>query len=393
MKTIHKAYRFELRPTQEQKVLLDKHFGCVRFVYNHFLNERQEQYQTNKKSDTCYTQQKTLTQLKKQEEFVWLNEVNSQSLQEALRNLETSYLNFFRGKTKFPRFKSKKGRNSFTARQNTKLIDGKVIVPKFKEGIVCIVHQKVEGEVGRMIFSKTPTGKYFVSILTEQQYQPKEKTGRSCGVDLGLKDFVVTSDGLRFKNNKFTKKYETKLATAQKHLSRKQKGSNGYEKQRLKVAKVHEKISNSRTDNLHKVSHKLISEYDIIVLEDLNVKGMVKNHKLAKHISDASWGTFIGMLKYKAEWNDKQVVQVDRFFPSSKTCSECGWINQDLNLTMREWTCKNGHVLDRDLNASQNILREGLNILSAGTVDYTDGDGVRSGNTQLSMKSEADLFS
>lgn len=377
MKTIHRTYRFELRPTREQKVLLDKHFGCVRFVYNHFLNERKEQYQANKKSDNYYAQAKTLTELKKQDETVWLKEVNSQTLQFALRSLDTAYLNFFRGNAKFPRFKSKKRRNSFTVPQHTKLEGSKIHVPKFKEGIKCIVHREVRGEVGKMTFSKTPTGRYFVSILTEEQYQPKEKTGAVCGIDLGLKDFAITSDGVKFKNNKYTKRYERKLAKAQKHLSRKTKGSNSFERQRRKIARLHEKITNSRMDNLHKVSHKLVSDYDVIALEDLNVKGMVKNHKLAKHISDASWGTFVRLLEYKADWNDKQIVKINRFYPSSKTCCECGWINQDLNLSIREWTCKNGHVLDRDINAAINILRFGLNHISAGTVDYTGGEEVR----------------
>ena len=391
MKTIFRTYQFELQPTQDQKVLLDKHFGCVRFVYNHFLNERKEQYQANKKSDNYYAQSKTLTELKKQEETVWLKEVNSQTLQFALRSLDTAYLNFFRGNAKFPRFKSKKRNNSFTVPQATKLAEGKIHVPKFRKGIKCIVHREVKGEVGKMTFSKTPTGRYFVSILTEELYQPKEKTGAVCGVDLGLKDFAITSDGIKFKNNKYTKQYEKELAKAQKHLSRKTKGSNSFEKQRRKVAKIHEKISNTRQDVLHKVSHQLVSDYDIIALEDLNIKGMMSNRKLSKHIADVSWGTFVRLLEYKADWNDKQIVKINRFYPSSKTCCECGWINQDLNLSIREWTCKNGHVLDRDLNAAKNILKEGLKIISSGTGDYTGGDGVRSSNTQLSVKPEAHL--
>jgi len=391
VKTIHRTYRFELRPTQEQKVLLDRHFGCVRYVYNYFLNERKEQYQTNKKSDNYYAQAKTLTELKKQEETVWLKEVNSQTLQFTLRSLDTAYLNFFRGNAKFPRFKSKKRKNGFTVPQHTKLADGKVYVPKFKEGIKCIIHREVKGGVGKITFTKTPTGKYFVSILTEEQYQPKEKIGAVCGVDLGLKYFAITSDGIKFKNNQYTKKYERDLAKAQKHLSRKQKDSNSFERQKRKVAKIHEKISNTRQDVLHKVSNQLVSDYDIIALEDLNVKGMMSNRKLSKHIADASWGTFVRFLEYKADWNDKQVVKINRFYPSSKTCNVCGWINQDLNLSVREWACKNGHHLDRDINAAKNILNEGLKIISSGTGDYTGGDGVRSSNTQLSVKHEAHL--
>lgn len=389
LKTIFRTYKFELQPTQEQRVLLDKHFGCIRYVYNFFLDQRKSQYQANKKSDNYYKQAATLTELKKNEETIWLKEVNSQSLQFALRCLDTAYVNFFRGNAKFPRFKSKKNKNSFTIPQFAKLQDGRFYAPKFKEGIKVNVHREVKGEISKCTLTKTPTGKYFVSILSEELYKPKEKTGAFCGIDLGLKDFVITSDGIKFKNNKYTKQYEKRLANTQKHLSRKKKGSNSFERQKRKTAKIHEKITNSRMDNLHKVSHKLVNDYDIIALEDLNVKGMVKNHKLSKHISDASWGTFVRLLEYKASWNDKQLVKINRFYPSSKTCSECGWINQNLNLSDREWICHNGHRLDRDLNAAQNILKEGLNILSSGTGDYTDGDGVRSSNTQLSMKSEA----
>jgi len=217
------------------------------------MTERKEQYQANKKSDNYYAQAKTLTELKKQEETIWLKEVNSQTLQFALRSLDTAYLNFFRGNTKFPRFKSRKRKNGFTVPQHTKLIDGKIHVPKFKDSIKCIVHRELNGEVGKMTFSKTPTGKYFVSILTEEQYQPKEKTGAVCGVDLGLKDFAITSDGIKFRNNRYTKKYERELAKAQKHLSRKQKGSSSFERQKRKVAKIHEKITNTRQDVLREL--------------------------------------------------------------------------------------------------------------------------------------------
>lgn len=392
MKTIFRTYKFELKPTQEQKVLLDKHFGCIRYVYNYFLNERKEQYQADKKSDNYYQQAATLTELKKKDETAWLKEVNSQSLQFALRCLDTAYVNFFRGNAKFPQFKSRKKKNSFTVPQFAKLENGRFYAPKFKEGIKVIVHREVKGEIGKCTLSKTPTGKYFVSILSEEQYQPKEKTGAVCGIDLGLKDFVITSDGVKFKNNKYTKKYAKQLKKAQQHLSCKQKGSNGFEKQKLKIAKIHEKIASCRLDTLHKVSKKLIETYDLISIEDLNVEGMLKNHKLAKHISDASWGTFVRLLEYKADWNDKQIVKINRFYPSSKTCCECGWINQDLKLSDREWTCKNGHVLDRDLNAAKNILKEGLKIISGGTLENTGGDGVRSSNTQLSVKPEAHLY-
>ena len=363
MKLIHRTYKLELLPNKEQKTLLDKHFGCVRFVYNYFLNERKEQYQADKKSDNYYAQAKTLTALKKKEETAWLKEVNSQTLQFALRSLDTAYINFFRGNAQFPQFKSKRKKNTFTIPQFTKVIGNRIYAPKFKEGIKVNIHREIKGKIGKFTISKTPTGKYFVSILTEQEYQPSKKTGKSVGIDLGLKDFAITSDNIKYKNNRYTKKYERQLKKAQQHLSRKQKGSNGFEKQKLKVVKIHEKISNTRQDVLHKVSKEIVSNYDIICLEDLNVKGMIKNHKLAKHIADASWGTFVRFVEYKAEWNDKTMVKINRFYTSSKTCNVCGYINQDLNLSIRNWTCpKCSTELDRDKNASINILREGLKI-------------------------------
>jgi len=377
MKLIHRTYKFELLPNKEQKTLLDKHFGCVRFVYNHFLNERKEQYQADKKTDNYYGQAKTLTELKKKEDTVWLKEVNSQTLQFALRSLDTAYVNFFRGNAMFPKFKSKRKKNTFTVPQHIKVIDGRIYAPKFKGGIKVNIHREIKGEIGKFTISKTSTGKYFVLILTEQEYIPSKKTSKSVGIDLGLKDFAITSDGIKFKNNRYTKRYERKLKKVQQHLSRKTKGSNMFEKQKRKVALIHEKIANTRQDVLHKVSNEIVYNYDVICLEDLNIKGMIKNRKLSKHIADASWGTFVRFVEYKALWNDKQVIKINRWYPSSKTCNVCGYINQDLNLSDREWTCKNGHKLDRDLNASINILKEGLKIF-----------GQELSNTKVERKSD-----
>lgn len=395
MRKINRTYRFRLYPTNAQTELLAKHFGCARFVYNYFLNQRQEQYRMTGKSDNYNAQAKTLTELKRQEETAWLNEVNAQSLQFALRCLDASYSNFFKKKTKFPRFKSKRTKNSFTALQRTTLVDNRLFIPKFKGGIKCRVHREVKGKIGKVTISKTPSGKYFASVCTEEEYEtPFEKTNKSIGVDLGLKDFLTTSDGEKFKNNRYTKKYERKLATAQRHLSRKKKGSRGYESQRLKVARLHEKISNRRADYLHKCAIELVRRYDIICIEDLNVKGMVKNNRLAKSISDASWGTFLNMLTYKAEWNDKKVVKIDRYFPSSQTCNVCGHVNKDVkDLSVREWKCPACHSHhDRDVNAAINILCVGLKqYTSAGTADYTGGEEVRAdlSESHSSVKPEA----
>lgn len=392
---VNRTYRFRIYPTAEQEILLAKHFGCTRYVYNHFLNERKEQYQADKKSDNYYKQSTTLTKLKKEEDTKWLKEVNSQSLQFALRSLDTAFLNFFRGNAQFPKFKSRKHKNAFTIPQFGKLENDKIIIPKFKDGIKVKLHREVDGKIGKMNITRTPTGKYYVSIFTEQEIEELPKTNKQVGIDLGLKDFVITSDNKKFKNNRYTKKYARELKKAQQHLSRKQKGSNGFEKQKLKVAKIHEKIASCRLDTLHKVSKELVESYDLISVEDLNVKGMIKNHKLSKHIADASWGNFVTILQYKCDWYGKEFVKVNRFYPSSKTCGDCGWINQELKLSDREWTCKScGVVHDRDVNASKNILKEGLKIISGGTLDNTDGDSNKTSvKKHKSVKSEAQPIS
>ena len=376
---IHRTYRFRLYPNKAQTELLAKHFGCARFVYNYFLNQRKEQYNLTGKSDNFYAQSKLLAELKKQEETAWLKEVNAQSLQYAVRCLEAAYTNFFKKRSKFPNFKSKRSKNSFTVPQAVSIAGDRLFVPKFREGMKCRVHRAIKGKIGKVTISKTPSGKYFVSVSTEEEYFQIEKSGKLVGVDLGLKSLVVTSEGEIFKNNRYTRKYGHKLALAQKHLSRKKKGSRGFENQRLKVARIYEKIANCRADYLHKCSISLVRRYDVICVEDLNIKGMVRNHHLSKSISDASWGSFIAMISYKAEWNDKKVVKIGRFEPSSQTCHVCGHINkQTKDLSVREWKCPACHAHhDRDVNAARNILRIGLNNTSAGTVDYTGGEEVR----------------
>ena len=376
MKTIKYTYKFRLEPTNDQKVLLNKHFGSVRWTYNYFLNQRKEEYLNSKKSINYYDQAGELTQIKKVN--TWLKEINSQTLQYSLKCLDMAYQGFFNKRTKFPKFKLKRNKNSFTIPQNVRYDGTKLIIPKFLEGIEMIMERKIKGNIKHCVISKTPTEKYYVSILTEQEYQPVIKTNKSVGIDLGIKDFLVLSNGSKIKNHRFLKNYEKILALNQKNLSRKTKGSNRYEKQRIKVARIHEKITNSRMDLIHKTTNNLINDFDIIYLEDLNVKGMIKNHKLSKAISDVSWGKFIDILEYKASWNDKQVIHIDRFFPSSKTCSKCGWINNNLTLKDRTWACKCGSVHDRDFNAAINIFNEGYRKnISDGTSDYECGAKIR----------------
>ena len=397
MRKINRTYRFRLYPNRKQTELLSKHFGCSRFVYNYFLNQRKEQYKLTGNSDNYYAQAKTLTALKKQEETAWLKEVNAQTLQFAIKSLEVAYNNFFKKRAKFPNFKSKHSKNSFTVPQFASVAGGRLFVPKFKEGIKCRVHREIKGKIGKVTITKTSSGKYFVSVFTEEEYiSSLKKTGKSVGVDMGLKDLLVTSEGETFNNNRYTRKYESKLAKAQQHLSRKKKGSRGFENQRLKVAELHEKIANSRADYLHKCSISLVRRYDTICIEDLNVKGMTKNHRLAKSITDASWGKFVSMLTYKAERNDKKVVKVDRYFPSSQTCNVCGYVNkQTKDLSVREWECPECHTHhDRDINAAINILRFGLNKTSAGTVDYTGGEEIRADHleSRSSVKPETNNY-
>lgn len=346
----------------------------MRWVYNHFLQQHIEQYRENRKSDNFNKQSATLTQLKRREETAWLQEVNSQSLQSSLRHLDTAFVSFFQGRAKFPRFKSKKGKNSFTVPQRVQVRMNRLFLPKFNEGVRLTLHRKIDGVVKHCTVSRTPTGKYFVSILCEAPYTPVKPTGKSCGIDLGLKDFAVTSDGVRFENHRHLHTQLRQLKRAQRHLERKTKGSRNRDKQRLKVARIHEKVTNTRMDLLHKISTQIAKGYDVICVEDLHVKGLLRNRRLARHIADVGWGTFLWLLQYKAEWNDKQLIKIHRFFPSSRTCHMCGYIYADLKLSQRAWTCPNGHTLDRDLNAAKNILREGVALPSSGTGDYTCGD-------------------
>lgn len=370
MKTIFKSFKFRIYPNKDQEILMAKHFGACRFVFNHYLNKRKETYLEDNKSLNYYDNANDLTNLKKEKNFNWLKEINSQSLQSSLRNLDTSYGKFFRKQTKFPRFKSKYDKQSFTIPQSVSINNDKLMIPKFKSGIKINLHREINGEVLFATISKSTTGKYYVSITCKVDHKPFNKTNSNVGIDTGIKDLAILSNGKTYENIKALKTNLKKLKYNQSQLSKKVKGSNSRNKQKIKLALIHEKITNIRKDYLHKVSNEIVKNHDIISVENLAVKNIMKNHKLAQSMSDVSLGSFYSMLEYKCVWNDKQFVKIDRFFPSSKMCSKCGWINQDLNLSIREWICLScGEKHDRDFNASKNILKQGLKILSGSGIE------------------------
>lgn len=361
-----KAYKFRIFPTLAQKVLLNKHLGCVKFIYNWALAEKTKAYQSEKVSLSRFELQARLPNMKKSEEFEFLKEVNSLTLQASLENLDKAYTKFFREKKGYPNFKSKKcNRQSFSIPQNTKVDfeKNKVTIPKFLEGIKCVLHRKFEGVIKTTTISKTPTDKYFISMLieTKDELPKKQKISENKAVafDLGIKSFLVASNKEVIDNPKFLKRSMFRLKKIQRRLSNKVKGSNNRVKARLKVAKLHEKITNQRQDFLHKLSHKYINNdnYTTFCLEDLAVKNMIKNHCLAQAISDVSWSSFVQYLTYKADWCGKNILKIGRFEASSKTCNKCGTIKKDLKLSDRIFKCQSCNFEeDRDQNAALNIL-------------------------------------
>ena len=363
---VKKTYKFRIYPTKGQAELMAKHFGSTRFCWNYFLAQRKESYLEDRKSLNYHDNAKALTLLKKTTEFAWLSEVNAQSLQASLKDLDTAYGCFFKKQAMFPKFKAKhKSTDSFRCPQSVDIRDSKLSVPKFREVIKIKLHRDMIGRILFATISKTPTGKYFASITCETDHEVLPHTDKQVGIDLGIKDLAICSDGTVFKNPKTTNKHAKKLAYEQRQLSKKKKGSGKRLKQRKKVTAVHEKIKNVRVNNIHKLTHSVIRDHKTVVVEDLNVKGMIKNHCLAKAIADVSWHELTRQLEYKAQWNERAFTKVDRWFPSSKTCNTCNFIKQDLSLKDRTWTCPQcGTVLDRDVNAAQNILKQGLKILS-----------------------------
>ena len=367
-----RAYKYRIYPTEEQKVLLAKTFGCCRFVYNWALNLKIEAYRQEKKTIAYKeVQDRMVNELKKDNQ--WLTEVNSQALLNTIRNLDTAYKNFFRDThaVGFPRFKSRKNRQSFQCPQHCSVDfkKGTLSIPKAK-GIPAVLHRRFKGMVKTVTVSMTPSGKYFASVLVDTAIQELPAStiqgNTTLGIDLGIKSLAVCSDGRTFDNPKNLQRSLDRLKLLQKRLSRKQKGSANRNKARIRVARLQEHIANCRKDNLHKITHALTHESQVrtLCMEDLNVKGMQRNHHLAQAVGDASFGTFLTLLEYKCRWYGVNLIKIDRFAPSSKTCGQCGYVYKGLKLSERSWTCPEcGTHHDRDFNAACNIKEFGLKAL------------------------------
>lgn len=375
MKIVKKTYKFRIYPTLEQVIFFLKNFGCVRKVHNLMLDDRKKGYEEYKSTGI---KTKYPTPAKYKEEYHYLKEVDSLALANAQLNLEKAFKNFLKNKDfGFPKYKCKSNpvQSYTTNNQNTIYIkDSYIKLPKLKSLVKIKLHRKIKGIIKSATISKNSLNHYFVSILCEEEIEELPKTNKNIGIDLGIKEFATMSDCTKIENLKLTKEYEKKLKREQRKLSRRCKlakdsdkklsDSKNYQKQKKKVAKIHNKIRNKRKDFVNKLSTKIINNHDIICIEDLNIKGMLKNHKVAKSISDVSWSEFVGQLEYKANWYGRKIIKVPTFYPSSKTCSSCGNIKETLTLSERIYHCECcGLEIDRDCNASINILRKGLEIL------------------------------
>ena len=366
---ITRAYKIRLYPNRAQRVFFNKSFGCCRVIYNEMLYELQNAYENG----ITLNKNELFKQIKTK--YVWMSESDSQGLCNTYQDLNTAYRNFFNKKAKFPKFKKKKDKNTYRnamcLKDVSKLFPDKthIVIPKvgkiaFRQDYD-FSNLNIQ-KIYNITIERSKTNKYYCSICVDAEQEEYEHTGEVIGIDLGIKDLIIDSNGNKYQNPKYLNKVEKKIKHLNRLYSKKTKGSKNQEKARLKLATAYEKLSNKRKDNLHKITTKLIKENDIICIENLNVKGMTKNHKLAKAIQDASFGTLVSMLKYKAAWHNRRIIEIGRFFPSSKLCSCCGHRMQYMGLEVRNWTCPVCHSEhDRDINAAINIMNEGLSILDS----------------------------
>ena len=381
------AYKFRLYPDKRQQELFSKYFGCSRVVWNKALELREIYYKehkndSSKKGLNYYDTAKLIKELKQKEEFKWLKEANSQSLQQTLMDLDKAFKAFFKGISKYPKYKKKSNRQSFRIPQFFNFTDEVLYLPKMGKGIMMEVHREFpRDKVKQLTITKTPTGKYFVSLTVDDRKEAPNKVQitndpeKTIGIDMGLKDFAVLSNGIKISNPKYLQKSEKLLKSRQRMLSRKRKGSKNRVKARIRVAKIHERIANQRNDFLHKASTAITKQFDTVVIETLNIRGMEKNHSLAKAISSVSWNRFFEFLKYKAENLGKNIIEIGMFEKSSKTCHVCGHVNKDLTLSQREWICKNCNTrLDRDVNAAENIRDFGLRLKEPNPIPSDRGE-------------------
>jgi len=355
---VRKAFKFRLYPNEEQQAALAVQFGHARFVYNRFLQVRRDHYQTKGEGISYQGTTGLLTELKRSVNFEWLREADSQVLQQSLKDLDRAFRNFFEGRARYPRFKSRRAKQAIRYPQRVKvnLEARRTYLPKVG-WVKTVFHRPIEGKVKNVTVSRTKSGRYYASFQGEVDIPEPVSCGEMVGIDLGLKHFAVLSDGRKITNLRNLIQAERRLRRLQRQLSRKQKGSQGWEKQRLKVARQHERAANRRADFQHKMSRSLVDEYGYLAIEDLHIKGMVKNHSLAKHISDTGWGQFVRMLAYKGEWYGCQVKSGDRWYPSSKICSVCGAEMEAMPLQVSAWQCPLCDVYhDRDRNAAINTL-------------------------------------
>ncbi len=382
---IRRAYRFRFYPNQEQRIQLAQTFGCSRFVYNWALRLRTDAYYKHQQKMSYKEMSNQLTRLKKNPEFSWLKDVTAVPLQQALRHLNTAFLNFFAGRAKYPRFKKKQNKQSATYASNAFKWDGeRLTLAKMKSPLKIKWHRHFTGVPTTVTVSKDSANRYFISFSVEEEIAQLPENNEQVAIDLGIKDVIVSSKGFASGNPKYYAKYQKKLAKLQKRLASKQKGSKNRDKARLKVAKLHAKIADCRNDFLNKLTIKLIRENQAVITESLAVKNMIKNPKLAKAIADCAWGELIRQLDYKASWYGRILVQVDRFFPSSKRCHACGHVLEKLPLEIREWDCVCGSHNLRDYNAALNLLAVGRTVLAYG--DTSGGDKVLALSSQVSSK-------